>query len=677
MKGTSVCPYMDSKLRMKQSNGLALLSRRDILPFGSIRYLGSLGSQAFLSMKKRNLSSKVWQVSTKIRLYFSINDLLNYKLFEEKIISGLVPEYPYICYIKLQFKEDVFKMACPQFAYSFHQDTKEVDINYLINTTNKYIKNILNLYGYNEFPISVLLVFKEWSGETKALSVKNLSKYNIKSADTKIYNFNKPLPLTTDERRYGTRLTPSFTETNLISHFTLPGYLGGEDVLNNFGQNYLHQTSLVNSTKVPLINFTFKGSYYLLEDNLLVYLSGEIDNISTKYILDNKGVLHKTIIDTIISKGSFRRQIGNVSLDVVENKVMLYNVNVKLIPIKPIINQVKNVSNPNFGTIDLETYFTDDGYNKVYAAGFCAGEDALSMFYIDKDSRSSEDVVLNCINEMLINKYHNYIFYAHNLSGYDAPFLLKTLLDFNTKVGSEVFVVNTIFRDARIISLTIKKRLFSDENDKKGKVIKITLLDSMLMLNNSLSNLGKAYDVDVLKGIFPHSFANASNLFYKGVIPPITAYDNLKTEEYQAMLSHDWDFKEECLKYLKSDIVSLYLIMQKFIKEVHRLYGVDVTHAMTISKLAFNIFMSSYYSNNIALITNRELWSSIKEAYFGGIAEVYKPYGENLYYYDVNSLYPYASLNDMPGLNCSYNDFKGLEPDFIFFIWFLLLQYRS
>ncbi len=42
---------------------------------------------------------------------------------------------------------------------------------------------------------------------------------------------------------------------------------------------------------------------------------------------------------------------------------------------------------------------------------------------------------------------------------------------------------------------------------------------------------------------------------------------------------------------------------------------------------------------------------------------MYKPYGENLYYYDVNSLYPFASLNDMPSLNCNYEDFMGNNPD--------------
>ena len=44
-----------------------------------------------------------------------------------------------------------------------------------------------------------------------------------------------------------------------------------------------------------------------------------------------------------------------------------------------------------------------------------------------------------------------------------------------------------------------------------------------------------------------------------------------------------------------------------------------------------------------------------KKYYYGGITEVYIPTNtENqmLYYYDVNSLYPSASLNPMPGLVC-------------------------
>lgn len=38
----------------------------------------------------------------------------------------------------------------------------------------------------------------------------------------------------------------------------------------------------------------------------------------------------------------------------------------------------------------------------------------------------------------------------------------------------------------------------------------------------------------------------------------------------------------------------------------------------------------------------------VRRSYFGGATDVYKGYGENLHYYDVNSLYPYAMLKPMP-----------------------------
>jgi len=57
------------------------------------------------------------------------------------------------------------------------------------------------------------------------------------------------------------------------------------------------------------------------------------------------------------------------------------------------------------------------------------------------------------------------------------------------------------------------------------------------------------------------------------------------------------------------------------------------------------------------------MYNDIKQAYYGGITEVYKPYGENLYYYDVNSLYPYVALQDMPGLECCKQEFMNLNPN--------------
>ena len=67
------------------------------------------------------------------------------------------------------------------------------------------------------------------------------------------------------------------------------------------------------------------------------------------------------------------------------------------------------------------------------------------------------------------------------------------------------------------------------------------------------------------------------------------------------------------------------------------------------------------------------LFNFIKEAYFGGITEVYKPFGTNLVYIDNNSLYPVSSLNPMPGTNCFFVESfveSGLDLDNLFGIFY-------
>lgn len=103
---------------------------------------------------------------------------------------------------------------------------------------------------------------------------------------------------------------------------------------------------------------------------------------------------------------------------------------------------------------------------------------------------------------------------------------------------------------------------------------------------------------------------------------------------------------------MKDDLNSLYQVISKANKQVFLDYGLDMTDSLTISKLALNLFLSKYYDNNIPNIKKVSVYNDIKQAYYGGITEVYKPYGENLYYYDVNSLYPSVALQDMPGLAC-------------------------
>jgi len=66
-------------------------------------------------------------------------------------------------------------------------------------------------------------------------------------------------------------------------------------------------------------------------------------------------------------------------------------------------------------------------------------------------------------------------------------------------------------------------------------------------------------------------------------------------------------------------------------------------------------------------ILTRSEDSFIREGYFGGATDYYKMYGENLYHYDVNSLYPYAMLNIMPfEIEKYYSNLNNINIDNLF-----------
>ena len=109
-----------------------------------------------------------------------------------------------------------------------------------------------------------------------------------------------------------------------------------------------------------------------------------------------------------------------------------YKADYKLQPVKP-ENKKMSDRNINFGTFDLETFKDVDGLAKVYALGFFTRIDSTpKLFYLsDFPNLDSEQLILKSIDEMLTNKYNNYIFYVHNLAHYDIVFIYNVLLKSN------------------------------------------------------------------------------------------------------------------------------------------------------------------------------------------------------------------------------------------------------
>lgn len=76
----------------------------------------------------------------------------------------------------------------------------------------------------------------------------------------------------------------------------------------------------------------------------------------------------------------------------------------------------------------------------------------------------------------------------------------------------------------KFIEVSLKVRL-------NNKTLTLKFRDSLLLLPESLSNLGKTFKVES-KGIFPVFFPNNNPLDYQGDVPGIEHFSKISLEDY-------------------------------------------------------------------------------------------------------------------------------------------------
>lgn len=431
---------------------------------------------------------------------------------------------------------------------------------------------------------------------------------------------------------------------------------------NSYGKRYYS-----TSTSETTTHFLSRSRTFIDSINKVKRVVTDISPNKTKkdiFSLD-LGKHLETFIDEKLDEESFTRHNprNKTSITIRKDKITRTSSFIKL----PLIKftppkHSNNTFNKHIGSFDLETYYnTITGKNEVYSVGFSYGggnvfinTPFVKTYYLEPYQNSS-DIVLACINDMLVTKYHNGIFYTHNLGGYDVVFILKILGDYNKKVGEKYYKMDVILRDNRILKLKISV--------KKSKSVTNTifLVDSLGLLPMSLASLAESFRTPYKKTLFPYTFVTEKTLNYIGNTPAIEYYHtgkkDVSLEEYLKVKKTHWDLKQETIKYLESDLISLLQIMYEFSQYIFDSHRIQVTECLTITSIAVKIFLSNHYhekGKHLPLIKNRVIYEDIKQAYYGGLSEVYRGYGENLYYYDVNSLYPYAALEDTIGNLCTY-----------------------
>jgi DNA polymerase family B len=239
------------------------------------------------------------------------------------------------------------------------------------------------------------------------------------------------------------------------------------------------------------------------------------------------------------------------------------------------IKPVKTSKNKIFKaiTMDIETKIINDQH-VPYLITWHDGKKSQSFFV--SDYANSDEMMEACVLSLCRDKYNNHKVYIHNLANFDGIFLMKILI----KLGE----VKPIMNKGKLITIQFK---FNNPNSDKAIVIHFR--DSYQILKSSLDKLGKNFQVDTLKGKFPHRFVTEVGLDYIGAMPEFKYFDKLTLEEYDSLCNlhtGDWFMKEEAIKYCINDCVTLYQVLNKFNDLIFDRFGLNVNNCSTITRLA-------------------------------------------------------------------------------------------
>jgi len=649
--------------------------------------LGSDGTNRINVLRDKNIH----QV-----LHFKYEDFLNLDNFYSKMMWGIKLDKEYSIIVRVNYTNPNADNAKE---YKMLGKSKKIDVSTydsLYNWFVDYYKAVVeelemstdiyqySLYDILEFQFIVYVYSDEIIKKLIKFRKDSLAGHkDLINISRTIEGFNKLLPLTYDKEKFGNLLNKKVFN-NSINSITLED--GKEiDILELINNKLPFNKRLANiDGSIDFYQNNIKGR------NILISVESTEDmNIIDIYSVEGMHIYR--MVDKRINYNSFTRTIGNVKSYIDNTGIYDRDIIIKFSRVYPLPYKARHslLLHPEWklGSLDIETYTINNDVSKAYAIGFYA-KGKVETFYIDQNL-NSDVLIKRCLDKMLSEEYNGYTFYVHNLAKYDNYYIIPVLLQC-VSLYPEIYNYKFVFRDDHVIGIKISKKVKIYKKDDKSKKSKkdnkdnkfyfktysVRIVDSYTLLSTSLDKLCVTFNTEIKKSIFPYKFIHQNNLFYIGKKPDIQFFkfkvenkctgvlreEVININEYNLIKNENWSVKEETLTYLQNDLISLYQVIEKFNKHLYNNYSIHIVESLTISSLTMNVFLRNYYKNNIPLIKQKSVYNDLKKSYYGGITEVYRPYGKNLYLYDVNSLYPFVALNSMPGLNCIYKD--NINKDF-------------
>lgn len=205
--------------------------------------------------------------------------------------------------------------------------------------------------------------------------------------------------------------------------------------------------------------------------------------------------------------------------------------------------------------------------------------------------------------------------------------------------------------------ISIKLKITTDKTTKT-----IIFKDSYLLLPFCLRNLCKSFGISMMKRHFPFLLTDIN---YTGAFPNYEYWTDITEAEHQSLRDvfgtlNLWSFKDEAIKYCKLDCKCLFDVLVKFNELVFKEFKINIHTPLTLPSVAMAIYNSQYLPKDSLYLLLGPVEEDIRQSYTGGAVDVYLPHNavhqdfasdsrHKLYYYDVNSLYPFVrSSVEMP-----------------------------